>query len=136
MSPITDNSGVIRFRLGVPIAAATCLPTPLEGSEVGTRTTPRFHESTVAVINCKTTLVDLINTTIRDLPTLSVLTSAPEILTRVNVSIAVDILESYVSQAQQEVRKRVTIKTFYVVITSSGVFPLSLTAYRSKAKTT
>ena len=85
------------------MASATCLPhtkTEQLGIIEG-----QFDETTVSVIKCGTTIENLMNNnTIESLSTLSVLTSAPEVLSEEDIRIATGVLETQLQQSTPEVK--------------------------------
>ena len=89
------------------MASATCLPVESSGSI--SAMFGRFDESTVIVIECGIRIADIMNNTIADLSTLSVLTSAPEVLSETDVEVATEILGTYLNRSKPEVVKDVLL---------------------------
>jgi len=104
---------------GFPLAAVLCVPIyrgsqPLRMGE--------FNASTLEVVPCGINLESLMNTSsIEELPILSVLTSRPDELTEEELTIASNILASYLSTPEETVignrhAIRILLKSVFVCV--------------------
>ena len=92
---------VLHNDVGLPLAAVICLPLTDSGLEPTNKA--RFDKSTLAILDCGVTMLDLTELTNGLLPQLFVLTSRPEVLTEDDVTEVTGILARFLNNSQKEV---------------------------------
>ena len=86
----------------MPLAAVSCAP---PSNTESTLIEGMLDLSTIQVIDCGVTLNDVVNATdVRDLNTIAVLTSQPQLLSDEQISTATSALAFYLESSQNNVR--------------------------------